>query len=70
MALGLIVEALEDGPLSLRRLDIKLNTSSRTIRDCTTLLEELGIIKSMKTNQGSRSVTTVELTEYGKTINR
>jgi len=59
----------KEGSLSIRRLDIKLNTGSKTIKAHCKELEFFGIVKIRKTKEGSRngrSYSIVELTDYGK----
>ena len=63
-----IIRALKEKPLSLRALDIKLNTSSRTIKEYTALLQDLGILKLSKIKKGKKIITKAELTELGKKI--
>jgi len=61
----------KEGSLSIRRLDIKLNTGSKTIKAHCKELEFFSIVKITKTKEGSkngRPYSIVELTDYGKKI--
>ena len=63
-----IIKVLKDGPLSLRSLDIKLNTSSQTILSYTEILQQLGILKLRKIAKGKKITTKAELTPYGRKL--
>jgi len=61
----------KENGLSIRRLDIKLNTGSQTIKSHCKELEFFGIVKIRKTKEGSRNgrpYSVVELTDYGRKI--
>ena len=66
-----IIKLLKEKPHSLRRLDIKLNTSSKTILMHCRELEFLGIVEITKTIEGSRNgrpFMLVKLTENGQKL--
>lgn len=68
---GGIIKLLKKSNLSLRALDIKLNTGSKTILMHCKELEFLGIIKLEHYNKNpknGRPYTIVKLTEYGKKL--
>lgn len=59
----------ENGEISLRNLDIKVNTNYQTIKDQINELEFFGLVekkKHIKSEKTGRSYTTVKLTDYGK----
>ncbi len=61
----------KEGELSLRRLDIKLNTSSQTILNHCRELKYLGvteIVKNKKNKINGRPYTSIKLTDYGKSL--
>ena len=66
-----IIVALREKPLSLRRLETKLNIGYNPIKLHCKELEFLGVVRLIKTKEGSRNgrpYTVAELTEYGKKI--
>ena len=66
-----IIRILREKPISLRKLETKLNIGYNTIKRHCKELEFLGIIKITKTREGSvngRPYSKVELTNYSKTI--
>ena len=66
-----IIKLLRDTELSIRSLDIKLNTGSQTIFMHCKELEFLGIIKfnkHKKNEKNGRPYTSVSLTDYGKKL--
>ena len=61
----------QEKELSLRKLDIKLNTASKTIRAHCKELEFLGIVKLIKHKRNTKNgkpYTTVVLTDYGRSL--
>ncbi len=66
-----IIKLLKEKDLSLRRLDIKLNTSSKTIQMHCKELEFLGIVKIIEHNKNKangRPYKIVKLTKYGRNL--
>ena len=63
-----IIGVLKNKPLSLRALDIKLNTGSNTIRDCVFLLEDMGIVKIKTSKKQSKIIRHVSLTSKGSRL--
>ena len=63
-----IIKTLKDKPLSLRRLDIKVNTGSETIRQYLRSLEKLNIVALKKKRKGKLEMTYAELTQHGKKL--
>ena len=66
-----IIQNIEKGPLSLRKLERKLNTNNKTILMHIKELEYLGVVTLIKTREKSRNgrpYTIVELTEYGNKL--
>lgn len=60
-----ILSVLQNGPLSLRAIDIKLNTSSRSIKEYCTLLQKLGLVKLKQKKLNGKIATYAELTKQG-----
>lgn len=61
----------QEKEISLRKLDIKLNTSNKTILMHCQELEFLGVVKLIKhdkNNKNGRPYTTVTLTDYGRKL--
>jgi len=66
-----IIKLLKNNELSLRSLDIKLNTSSQTVLMHCKELEALGIVKFnryKKNPKNGRPYTTLTLTTYGEKL--
>lgn len=66
-----IINALREKPISLRKLETKLNIGYNPIKLHCSELEFLGIIKITKTKEGSRNgraYLLAELTDYGKQL--
>ena len=66
-----IIKALQEKPMSLRKLETKLNTGYNPVKLHCKELEFLGIVKIIKTKENSkngRAYSKVELTEYGKLL--
>jgi len=52
-----IVRKLSDKPLSLRALETKIDTNDKTIKEYTSLLCDLNILKLKKINKGRKVIT-------------
>ena len=66
-----IIVALKEKPISLRKLETKLNLGYNSIKLHCKELEFLGIVKISQTKEGSRNgrpYKIVKLTEYGKKL--
>jgi len=64
-----IITILKEKPISLRKLETKLNIGYNPIKLHCKELEFLGVVKITKTKEGSkngRPYSFVELTNYGK----
>jgi len=66
-----IINALKEKPISLRKLETKLNIGYNSIKLHCKELEFLNIVKITKTKEGSRNgrpYSIVELTNNGKSL--
>ncbi len=66
-----IINTLKEKPISLRKLETKINTGYNPIKLHCKELEFLGIVKIIKTIKNSKNgriYSIVELTDYGKKI--
>jgi len=66
-----IIKALKAEPVSLRKLETRLNVGYNSIKRHCEELEYLGVIKVKKTDKGSRNgrpYVLAELTQYGKNL--
>lgn len=63
-----ILHVLKEKPHSLRALESKINTNDRTIKEYTSLLSDLNLIKLSNETRGLRSVTIAQILPAGQAV--